>query len=105
MKKLINIMIIAMAVLVILFLILLFNDVAGANDEDSKQIAEYEYQMNELRKQKDECFDNLTYQESIDAYNGITKPCVSWDEEIMRIREKADQLKAKSYEVGLMQSR
>ena len=100
-KKLTNISIIAMAILIIWFGVLIRADNANANDDDSKQIADLEYQMNELRKQKDACFNSLTYQESIDAYNWFTKPCVSRDEEIMRLREKADWLKAKSYEVGL----
>ena len=68
------------------------------NDDDSKQIADYEYQMNELRKQKEKCYDDLNYEESISARDGFTKPCVQWDEQIMAIREKADALKAKSYD-------
>lgn len=101
-KKIINILIIAMAILLIWFIILIaFDNKVQADDSDSKQIAEYEYQMNELRKQKDACFDNLTYEESKQAFQWFTKPCVSRDEEIMRLREKADALKAKSYEVGL----
>jgi len=90
-----------MALLIICFGLIVRADKANANDDDSKQIADLEYQMNELRKQKDSCFNSLTYQESIDAYKWFTKPCVSRDEEIMRLREKADSLKAKSYEVGL----
>ena len=100
-NKLTNIWIIAMAILLIWFGVLIRADNAKANDDDSKQIAELEYQMNELRKQKDSCFNSLTYEESISAFQWFTKPCVSRDEEIMRLREKADSLKAKSYEVGL----
>ena len=104
MKKLQNILIVAIAIVTIWFGVLVRTDNVKANDADSKQIADYEYQMNELRKQKAECFDNLTYVESIDAYNWVTQPCVSRDEQIMMVREKADKLKAKSYEVGLAQS-
>ena len=76
-----------------------------ADDQDSRKIWELEYQMNELRKQKEACFNALTYSESIDAYNLVTKPCVEFDEQILALREQADLLKAKDYEVGLVQSR
>lgn len=76
-----------------------------ADDKDSKEIANLSYQINELRKSKEKCFDDLTWQETMEYLSGYTKPCVQWDEEIMALRERADQLKAKSYEVGLVQSR
>ena len=104
MKKLLNIVLIVLGILVISLLTLLISDNAAA-DSDSKEIADLEYRMNELRKEKDSCFDNLTFQETKDYLDGFTKPCVSWDEEIMRLREKADSLKVKSYEVGLEQNR
>ena len=47
----------------------------------------------------------LTYSESIDAYNLITKPCSEFDEQILALREQADLLKSKDYEVGLGLSR
>lgn len=99
-KKIQNISIIALAIFVLSFIVLLITDnaVAKNEDTDSKQIAEYEYQMNELRKQKEQCYNDLTYEESTQAYEWFTKPCVQWDEEIMVIRAKADELKAKSYE-------
>lgn len=100
-NKLTNIGIIAMAILVIWFWVLIRADSAKANDADSKEIANLDYQINELRKQKETCFNDLSYEESISAFQWLTKPCVSRDEEIMRLREKADSLKAKSYEVGL----
>lgn len=99
-KKIQNISIIAMAIFVFWFIVLLVADNAMAKNEDSdsKQIANYEYQINELRKQKEQCYNDLTYEESKQAYEWFTKPCVQWDEEIMIIRAKADELKAKSYE-------
>lgn len=77
------------------------------SDSDSKQIADLEYQMNELRKAKEQCYDDLTYYESEQARLWFTQPCVEWDEQIMALREKADNLKAKSYEkpVGLSTDR
>ena len=100
-KKLTTISIIAMAILLILFGVIIVCDNAKADDADSKKIADYEYQMNELRKQKEKCYDNLSYDDSIKARDGFIKPCVEWDEQIMEIRAKADELKAKSYDVGL----
>lgn len=102
MTKSTKILILIMVIILIIFGILLTVDNVKADDTDSKQIAQYEYQINELRKQKELCYDNLTYDESISARDGFTKPCVQWDEEIMALREKADNLKAKSYDkVGL----
>jgi hypothetical protein len=77
------------------------------SDSDSRQIADLEYQMNELRKAKEQCFDDLNYYESEQARLWFTQPCVQYDEEIMQLREKADSLKAKSYEkpVGLSMDR
>ena len=101
MQRLTKISIIAMAILVVLFGVLITLDCVKADDADSKKIADYEYQMNELRKQKEKCFDDLTWKETQEYLSWFTKPCVSWDEEIMRLREKADELKAKSYDGGL----
>jgi preprotein translocase subunit SecG len=70
MTKSTKILIIIMTIILIIFGILLstYNNVC-ADDSDSKQIAEYEYQINELRKQKETCFDGLTLQETKDAWN------------------------------------
>lgn len=100
MTKQLKISIIAVVLLLIWFIALVIAD-SNKSDWDSKQIAEYEYQMNELRKQKEQCYDNLNYEESKQSALWFTKPCVQRDEKIMEIREKADKLKAKSYEVGL----
>lgn len=92
--------IIAIAIIVGIFVALLIASSVKAqnNDTDSKQIAEYEYQINELRKSKEQCYNDLSYEDSIKTRDGFIKPCVQWDEQIMAIREKADALKAKSYE-------
>ena len=97
-KKIQNIAIISMIVLGIWFIALAYADSSKSDDKDSKQIADLEYRMNELRKEKEKCFNNLTYEESKQAYLGFIKPCVGWDEQIMELREKADALKTKSYE-------
>lgn len=81
--------------------ICLYATATKIDDSDSKQIAGYEYQMNELRKAKEKCFDDLTRKETQEYLSWFTKPCIQYDEQIMELREKADQLKTKSYEVGL----
>lgn len=99
MNKKIVISLIAIAIFLIAFFTLMITDLAKASDNtDSQRIAQWEYQINELRKLKEKCFDDLTYKESIDAYKWFTKPCVQWDEEIMSIREEIAQLKTKWYE-------
>ena len=98
MQKTTKISIIAMAIILVLFGVLIVVDAKSIDDKDSKQIADYEYQMNELRKAKEKCYDDLSYDDSIKARDGFIKPCVQWDEEIMELRFKADALKAKWYE-------
>lgn len=94
-----KIWLIAIAILLICFFAFVITDLVRANQEtDSDIIAKWEYQINELRKLKEKCYDDLTYKESIDAYKWFTQPCVQWDEEIMSIREKITQLKEKWYE-------
>lgn len=99
MTKSTKILILIMSIILIIFGILIFTDGnVCADDSDSKQIAEYEYQINELRKKKETCFDWLTLQETQDAWNWFTQPCVMFDEEIMGLRVKANELKSKSYD-------
>ena len=94
-----KILIIIMSIILIIFGVLIAVDnKVVADDSDSKQIADYEYQINELRKQKEACFNELSYEESKQAYEGFSKPCVQFDEQIMSLREKSNQLKAKSYD-------
>ena len=97
-RKLIYIITIAIIVAVFVALLIASSVKAQSNDADSKQIAEYEYQINELRKSKEQCYNDLSYEDSIKARDWFIKPCVQWDEEIMAIREKADALKSKWYE-------
>jgi hypothetical protein len=98
MTKQLKLAIIISVLLLWIFGLCLYAAANKIDDSDSKQIADYEYQMNELRKAKEKCFDDLTYKESQDSIDWLTKPCVQYDEEIMSLREKADALKAKSYE-------
>ena len=105
MTKQTKLSIIATTILLGLFWLFIYANQTKADDSDSRKIWDLEYQMNELRKQKEACFNALTYSESIDAYNLITKPCSEFDEQIMALREQADLLKSKDYEVGLGLSR
>lgn len=105
MTKQTKLIIIILIILLGIFWLLVYANQTKADDSDSRKIWDLEYQMNELRKQKEACFNNLSYSESIDAYNLVTKPCVEFDEQIMALREQADLLKSKDYEVGLVQSR
>lgn len=98
MTKQLKLAIIATALLLGIFWLCLYVSATKIDDKDSKQIADYEYQMNELRKQKEQCFNDLSYEDSIKTRDGFIKPCVQFDEEIMSLREKADALKAKWYE-------
>lgn len=101
MTKQIKLTLIVSVLLLGIFWLCLYASANKIDDSDSKQIADLEYRMNELRKQKEQCFNNLTFEETKDYLNWFTKPCIQFDEEIMSLREKADSLKAKSYEVGL----
>ena len=96
-RKLISIIVIAILLILFVSFIVAASVSAENDDTDSRQIADYEYQINELRKQKEVCFDNLNYEESKQAIQWFTKPCIEWDEQIMELREKADALKDKSY--------
>lgn len=97
-KKLLTIIVVIVLLVLLLTFLITVNVAAEWNDADSKQIADYEYQINENRKAKEKCFDNLTWQETQDYLKWFTKPCVEWDEQIMALRAKADELKHKSYE-------
>lgn len=96
-RKLISIIAIALLLIAFISLVIATKVMANNDDTDSRQIADYEYQINELRKQKEKCYDNLSYDDSIKARDGFIKPCIEWDEQIMELREKADALKDKSY--------
>ena len=104
MTKQLKLTIISLVILAIWF-IAVWLATNNKSDSDSRQIADLEYQMNELRKAKEQCYNSLTYSESIQSYNWFTQPCVQYDEQIMQLREKADNLKAKSYELGLSMDR
>ena len=105
MKNKIITIVICIIVSIFIALLIVTNVTAQWLDTDSKQIADLEYQMNELRKAKEQCYNNLTYDESIQVYNWFTQPCVERDEQIMELREIADNLKSKTYEKGFIKNR
>ena len=64
-------------------------------------------ELNQQRDAKQECLDNLTYEETRQSLLGFTKPCVQFDERIMELKEQMDSYLVKDYmkPVGLSSSR
>lgn len=64
-------------------------------------------ELNQQRDAKQECLDNLTYEESRQSALGFTKPCVQYDERIMELKAELDSYLVKDYmkPVGLPESR
>ena len=101
-RKLSIVLTIIVVLLLILIVALLFAPRVTATD--SEELANLTYQINELRKSKEKCYDDLTYQQSIQVYELKDKFCFERDEKIMLLREQADKLSSKWYEmVGLAQ--
>ena len=64
-------------------------------------------ELNQQRDAKQECLDNLTYEESKQSALWFTKPCVQYDEKIMELKSKLDSYLIKDYmkPTGLAESR
>ena len=64
-------------------------------------------ELNQQRDAKQECLDNLNYEESRQAALGFTKPCVQYDERIMELKAELDSYLIKDYmkPAGLAESR
>lgn len=64
-------------------------------------------ELNWQRTLKQECLDNLTYEETRQSLLGFTKPCVQYDERIMELKADLDSYLVKDYmkPVGLAESR
>jgi hypothetical protein len=60
--------------------------------------------MDSLRDLKEECANNLGIKDSAHFLRWDTWYCDSWDNEIIELREKINQISKKDYE-GLVQSR
>ena len=64
-------------------------------------------ELNQQRDAKQECLDNLTYEESRQSVLWFTKPCVQYDERIMELKAELDSYLVKDYmkPAGLVESR
>ena len=64
-------------------------------------------ELNWQRTLKQECLDNLTYDETRQSLLGFTKPCVQYDERIMELKAELDSYLVKDYmkPAGLAESR
>jgi len=64
-------------------------------------------ELNQQRDAKQECLDNLTYEESRQSILWFTKPCVQYDERIMELKAELDSYLVKDYmkPAGLAESR
>lgn len=71
------------------------------------QISTLAVELNRQRDLKQECLDNLTYEESRQSALGFTKPCVQYDEKIMELKAELDSYLVKDYmkPAGLVESR
>lgn len=76
---------------------------ANSNDE----IWTIANELNQQRDAKQECLDNLTYEESRQSVLWFTKPCVQYDERIMELKADLDSYLVKDYmkPAGLAESR
>ena len=64
-------------------------------------------ELNWQRTLKQECLDNLTYEETRQSILWFTKPCVQYDERIMELKANLDSYLIKDYmkPAGLAESR
>ena len=76
---------------------------ANSNDE----IWTIANELNQQRDAKQECLDNLNYEESRQSVLWFTKPCVQYDERIMELKAELDSYLVKDYmkPAGLVESR
>lgn len=96
-QKIINISIITF-ITALLVLIIVCN---ATKASDSNRVGELAREINELQNLKEQCYDNLSYQDSIKQYEWKEKFCYEWDEQIMSMREELDKLTTHSY-MGLI---
>lgn len=77
------------------------------SDNCNNDLAAVANELNSQRDLKQECLDNLTYEETRQALLGFTKPCVQYDERIMELKEQLDSYLVKDYmkPTGLSSSR
>lgn len=93
MKQLIKqeIIYILIAIIVIWVWLLLISSKTKA-DEDSRKISELHYELNEIMKQKEKCYDNLSYKESVQIFEWKSVLCSEYDEQIMNLQSEIEQM-------------
>lgn len=95
----------------VIFCLILLLGFAGwtlvRSDDCNTDLAIIVNELNQQRDAKQECLDNLTYEETRQSLLGFTKPCVQFDERIMELKEQMDSYLVKDYmkPVGLNSSR
>ena len=105
-QNIVKIVVSIVAVLVILLIIFCgWSVVRSSNVND--EIWAIANELNWQRTLKQECLDNLTYEETRQSLLGFSKPCVQYDERIMELKEELDSYLVKDYmkPAGFQESR
>lgn len=95
-------------VAIIIVVLIIFGGVAvvrsAFSNDDLWAIAN---ELNQQRDAKQECLNNLTYEETRQSVLWFTKPCVQYDERIMELKAELDSYLVKDYmkPAGLAESR
>lgn len=104
-----NILKIVLSIVVILIVVfIIFGGVAVVRSAFSNdQLCAIANELNQQRDAKQECLNNLTYEETRQSLLGFTKPCVQYDERIMELKAELDSYLVKDYmkPAGLAESR
>jgi len=61
-------------------------------DEDSRKISTLHYELNEVMKQKESCYNSLSYKESVENFMGKAVLCSEYDEQIKNLEAEIEQL-------------
>lgn len=82
-------------ILVLLVVILWITAIGKWNQTsiNSQKIAKLSLILNEKQIAKFKCLDELTYKQTIEQEKWLTKYCVEYDEEIMKLEEEIENLK------------
>lgn len=68
-----------------------------SNKAQAWQLWDVAEHLNHLQDMKQECYDNLTYAESVKAIQGKEQFCTQYDDEILKTREVYDRLTHHDY--------
>ena len=88
-ERIINLLIyIILAWLFMLWWIMLYK----SSEAEASSIWQLAEEINALQDKKQECYDNLTYAESVRSRAWKERFCYEWDETIMSLRAELDEL-------------